>query len=115
MLPSNTTQVMDNPTASAMSGPDRHQAVESLGLQQPGGGLFHHIEHLLEPLGPAIVGVRHLAQFVLGGEVHEQGELALQPRRADRPQLPIVVPIHRQHIVEALEIHRQGLARPLGA
>ncbi len=73
-------------------------------IEEAAGADLDQVQHALERLGAATVGIGDLAAGDAGGELQEQAEAGLRPRRAQRPEIGEVVPVHRQHQIEAPEV-----------
>ena len=50
-------------------------------LQQSVRRIFHHIQHALETIRPAVIGIGHFAFSVAFGEFKEQPQMALRIAR----------------------------------
>jgi len=72
--------------------------------EKPLGGRLKHVEYALEPALTAVVGIRHLTHWKIGRKVEEELELPLQPIGTELGQTLVVILIHRQDIVEAMEV-----------
>ena len=68
------------------------------------------VEHPLEAVGTAVVRIRHLARAGVGRERHQQRDLGARARGADALQVHEVVLIHREDVVEAVEVRALHLA-----
>ena len=74
-----------------------------MGKQAFGGGLGE-IEHMLEALGAAIVGVRNFVESRAGGEFEKKPEPGFRAVGAQPGELAQVRAIHGEHVIETLEI-----------
>ena len=77
-------------------------------LQQPFRRVFHHIQHTLEAIRAAVVGIGHFAFGMVAGVSEEQVRVAAAlPGQA--LQNGKISMIHRQHAVEAFEVFHADL------
>src|SRR5215210_1457984 len=82
-------------------------------LEQTVRGLLHQIQHPLEAVGAAVVGVRNFGLRRVRGEVEEGTDYGAPP--AEGRDHMIVFLVHREDVVEALAVLRFDAASPLGA
>ena len=83
-------------------------------VEQPAAGALADVEHLVEAARPAVVGVGHLGvgrrRRVERAQQRHLGPVALVARQPQ--ELVAVRAVHRQHVVEVVEVRRRRTGAP---
>jgi hypothetical protein len=75
-------------------------------LDEPARSSLDQIQHILEPVGAAIIRVRHFADPGLGRELQEEPQAVTGVRGRAALEGAQILPIHGENEIEMLEIPR---------
>lgn len=81
-------------------------------IEQSAAGIFDQIEHVIETLFAAIVGIRHDSGVMLSAKFGQTTELVTHGGRAGVLGQCQIIPVHGQQQIMTNEISLKDLTRP---